>query len=248
MAPIKPSAPRAAPASKTASTDGKSLQSTLANKLSVADKSGDGRLSLHETYDLFHDVGFNPAWAAVSAIATQLTRGPQSNGMSPLELASTFVKHGPKAAERSFEIDIANVQKSILKGQSGNWDKNSGNADPKKAADFIKSVDDGSGRITLEAISKRVKQDAAASMDPKASGPKAELERKKRFAEAYSAWVQLMELEGQKGSDGKRYLTKEQVGWVFDGTLFNHLLAPHKDRQISVSRIVFELTKETVTA
>jgi hypothetical protein len=127
------------------------------------------------------------------------------------------------------------------------FDKNA-NADPAKAEAFYNSVKRPDGTVTLEKLRDACEKSATDSVSGM-SEPMKSLERKKNFAEAFSAWVQLMEVAGHTGTDGVKSLSKEQVQSVFNGTMFDMIFAGRKDQEkISVMNIVKELLGKTITA
>src|SRR5947209_4638016 len=79
-------------------------RSTIWKKLERFDVDQDGKLSLRENYAVFRSVGFSPAWAAVSALATAGSRGPLSSG------------------RLTFTIDLAHIGVALVKAQTGAWD------------------------------------------------------------------------------------------------------------------------------
>ena len=229
---------------------GGSTQSTLWRKLAQFDVNHDGKLSFSETLNVFKRAGFPPAWAFVSALATAPYRGPIGRG----EVSASDFIH----PSRLFTISLPDIQKSILPAQSGVWDPKTGSSNRTKAEAFIRSVDtdpasdngtDGTGgRITLASIRKHVEADAKASVAGK-NRLERSLLRKERFAASYSAWVQLMEVAGHHDPQGPTYLTSDQVRCVFNGHLFDMILAgmPREER-VSIPRILSQMVRFSAIA
>jgi hypothetical protein len=235
MAPKIGSSPPPAPAPAAAPA-----RSTIWQKLERFDAHPkDGKLDFKETKDVFDSVGLPPYWSFASALATVIARGPIGRG--------TVTKDDLEHPHKLLEITLADIQQSLLKGQSGVFDGNA-NADPAKAQAFIDSVKRADGNVTLEGLRNACENSAAASVEGMHEPMKA-LERKKRFGEAYSAWVQLMEVSGHTDEHGTRYLTPDQMKSVFDGTMFDMIFARRPDEEkVSVLRIVTELLGKTLTA
>jgi hypothetical protein len=208
-------------------------RSTIWTKLQRFDADGDGKLGLGEIYAVFRSIGFSPAWSVVSAVATALYRGPQSSGRLTLS------------------IDLAHIDKSIIKGQTGVWDENA-NPISGEVEKFLADVNaDGDGKVTLDELRARVAADARASLEKHPPGivMLAALTRKRRFVESFSAWVQLMEVAGHQDENGIRYLTLDQVRSVFDGTLFDKILSqPPRAARISAARVIKELFGPAIRA
>jgi hypothetical protein len=212
-------------------------KSTIWKKLERFDKNNDGKLDFQETKDVFDSVGLPSYWSFASALATVIARGPIGRG--------TVTKDDLAHPHKLLEITLADVQQSLLKGQSGVFDRNA-NADPQKAQAFIDSVKRADGNVTLEGLNRAVEKSATESVEGMHE-PMKTLERKKHFAEAYSAWVQLMEVAGHTDSNGTRYLTPEQMKSVFDGTMFDMIFAGRsQEEKVSVMRIVTELLGKTL--
>jgi hypothetical protein len=201
-------------------------RSTIWKKLERFDADKDGKLNLREIYDVFRTIGFSPSWSVVSAVATAIYRGPASSG------------------RLTFTIDLSHIDRSIIRGQTGAWDHRA-NPIPAEVEKFLEAVDvRRSGRVTLDALRERVALDARSSIEkyPPRFGMLAPLTRKRRFAESFSAWVQLMEVASQTDEKGVRYLTIEQVRSVFDGTLFEKILSqPPRHERVSAVRVFKEL-------
>jgi Ca2+-binding EF-hand superfamily protein len=206
-------------------------RSTIWKKLERFDRDKDGKLGLVEIYDVFRTIGFSRTWSWVSALSTALYRAPQSSGRLTLS------------------IDLAHIERSIIKGQTGVWNEKA-NPVPERVKAFLAAVDaDVDGRVTLDELRVLVTADARASIakHPPRFPALAAIARKRRFVESFSAWVQLMEVASQRDERGQRYLTLDQVAAVFDGTLFDKILSqPPRQERISAMRVIKELVRPVI--
>jgi hypothetical protein len=233
-------------APKTAGTDSKG--STIWRKLARWDSNHDGKLSERESANLFQSVGLPKAWAQVSAVTTGVARGPLGHALKDAAAGdlSGVLKDAKDFARGPLSVDLDHIGDSRLEAQTGVFDAKA-NADPAKVKAFIDGVTDAQGHATLESLEAHCQKDAARSMG-EVTGPLAAGERKYRFGEAYSAWVQLMEVAGHQEPGKAPYLTREQLQSVYDGTMFDQILSQPKKNDISVLHILRELLAATLKA
>lgn len=242
--------PAAAPAqgwgSKPAGTDSKG--STIWRKLAPWDTNHDGKLSEKESADLFKSVGLPNSWAQVSAVTTGMARGPIGHALKDAAAGDLggLVKDLKDFAHGPLSVDLEHIGDSRLKAQTGVFDEKA-NANPEKVKAFIDSVTDAQGHATLQSLEAHCAKDAVRSMG-EATGLLAAGERKYQFGEAYSAWVQLMEVAGHHEPGKAPYLTREQLQSVYDGTMFEKILAQPQKNDISVLHIIRELVTATMKA
>lgn len=265
---LPPAAPKASEAvpDKKATADN-SVGSTIWQKLKPWDTDANGWLSERESADLFEAVGLPAAWAHVSAITTGVARGPLGQEFShridaakdvvgmvvdpehAREHAKAFVRDSVKAVvdavqfytEGPLSVDLDHIGDARLKAQTGVFDERA-NADRAKVKAFIDGVTDAQGHATLASLKQHCERDAQ-----RADGRNAPL-RKYHFGEAYSAWVQLMEVAGNRAPGQEPYLTREQLESVYDGTMFDKILAKPTHNDVSVWNILRELLPATMKA
>jgi len=176
--------------------------------LDYFDQNKDGTLTIPEMYQGLRDMGASQATAAKLAVGTAVVRGSMTQGRP------------------SLSINIENAFKSAQSGRSGAFDEQ-GNLDPKIVDDLLGRVDPtGKGVITMDDFKRAGKQMAQERAPGHGVGDF--LKRQLISKESDLAWNSLMEIAGKKGADGKPYVTRDDIKWFFDGSLFYRLAADHK--------------------
>jgi len=176
--------------------------------LDYFDQNKDGTITVPEMYQGLRDMGASRLTAAKLAVGTGLVRGSMTEG------------------HPSLNINIENAFKSAQAGRSGAFDP-SGNLDQGLVDHLIGQVDPaGDDHITMDDFKRAGQQMAQERAPGDGLGDKAK--RLLMSKESDLAWSSLMEVAGKKGGDGKPYLTRNDIQWFFDGSLFYRLAAEHQ--------------------